>query len=67
MKPLSIIAMTPEQVIRGLNRKPSLAKLLDEGAQFLTGGERLNPQVQLYPLGTARALAHVLRQTGETS
>lgn len=62
-----IIAMTPEQVIRGLNRRPSLARLLDEGAQLLTGGERLNPQVRLYPLGTARALAHVLRQTREKS
>jgi 8-oxo-dGTP pyrophosphatase MutT (NUDIX family) len=58
---LAVIALTEEQVIQGLDRKPRLADLLDEGACLVAGGEALDPQVRLYPLGTARALAHVLR------
>ena len=54
-----VIALTKEQVIRGLQRKPTLAELLGEGAQFIAGGEDMDPQVRLYPLGTARALARL--------
>lgn len=59
---LAIIALTPEQVIRGLEHKPSLAEVLEGGAQILAGAEPLDDQVRLYPLGTASALAHILRQ-----
>jgi hypothetical protein len=52
-----VIALTKAQVIQGLERKPSLAELLGEGAQLMAGGEDVDPQVRLYPLGTARALA----------
>jgi ADP-ribose pyrophosphatase YjhB (NUDIX family) len=58
---LAVIALTEEQVLRGPARKPTLAELLEEGARLVAGGERLSPQTRLYPLGTARALAEVLR------
>jgi 8-oxo-dGTP pyrophosphatase MutT (NUDIX family) len=56
-----VIALTERQVIRGLEGKPTLAELLDEGAWLVAGEEHVDFQVRLYPLGTARALAHVLR------
>ena len=56
-----VIALTAEQVIRGPERKPTLAELTDEGALAVAGGETVNRQVRLYPIGTATALAHVLR------
>jgi 8-oxo-dGTP pyrophosphatase MutT (NUDIX family) len=55
-----VIALTAEQVIRGPERKPTLAELIDEGARVVAGGETVNRQIRLYPIGTARALAHVL-------
>ena len=54
-----VIALTKEQVIQGLERKPTLAELLGEGALLIAGGEDVDPQVRLYPLGTARALAQL--------
>ena len=54
--------MTAEQVLRGPERKPALAELIAEGARIVAGGEALDPQTRLYPLGTTRALARVLRQ-----
>ena len=54
-----VIALTKEQVIQGLGRKPTLAELLDEGALLIAGGEDVDPQLRLYPLGTARALAQL--------
>jgi len=54
-----VIALTKEQVIQGLERKPSLGELLGEGAKLIAGGEDVDPQVRLYPLGTARALAQL--------
>ena len=58
----AVIALTKEQVVRGLERKPTLAELLKEGALLLAGGEQVDRQVRLYPLGTAAALAHILGQ-----
>ena len=58
---IGIIALTPEQVIRGPERKPTLAELTAQGARIVAGGETVDRQVRLYPLGTAVALAHVLR------
>ncbi len=60
-----VIALTEEQVAQGLERKHLLAELLDEGASLIAGEERIDSQVRLYPLGTARALAHLLRQVGK--
>lgn len=58
---LAVIALTREQVIRGLERKPTLAELLDAGARIVTGATPVDSHTRLYPLGTACALAHVLR------
>lgn len=60
---LAIIALTQEQVIQGAERKPTLARLLDEGAWIVASARPIDRQTRLYPLGTARALAHVLRHT----
>jgi len=61
-----VIALTTEQVIRGPERQPTLAELIDEGALVVAGGETLNRQVRLYPIGTAMALAHVLRHATDS-
>jgi len=55
-----VIALSTEQVIRSLDNKPELAELLDSGASLIAGGEHLDRRLRLYPLGTARALAHIL-------
>ena len=60
-----VIALTEAQVAQGLERKPLLAALLAEGAALVAGKENVDCQVRLYPLGTARALAHLLRQVGK--
>jgi 8-oxo-dGTP pyrophosphatase MutT (NUDIX family) len=60
---LAVIALTREQVVRGPERKPTLAALLDEGARIVASAEPVDSQIRLYPLGTARALAYVLRHT----
>jgi 8-oxo-dGTP pyrophosphatase MutT (NUDIX family) len=57
----AVIALTREQVIRGPERKPTLADLLNEGAQIVAQARPLDGRLRLYPLGTAAALAHVLR------
>ena len=56
-----VIALTAEQVMKGAERRPTLDELLDEGALLVAGGEGVRRQVRLYPLGTAMALAWVLR------
>jgi 8-oxo-dGTP pyrophosphatase MutT (NUDIX family) len=55
-----VIALTTEQVIQSLDNKPTLAELLDDGALLVAGGEHFDRRIRLYPLGTARALAHIL-------
>jgi 8-oxo-dGTP pyrophosphatase MutT (NUDIX family) len=65
---LGVIALTAEQVVRGPERKPTLGELIAEGARIVAGGETVDRQVRLYPLGTAMALAHVLRDaSGQSS
>jgi hypothetical protein len=56
-----IIALTREQVIQGLECKPTVADLISKGASLTAGEKHINPQLRLYPLGTARALAQILR------
>jgi 8-oxo-dGTP pyrophosphatase MutT (NUDIX family) len=58
---LAVIALTRDQVILGPERKPTLAQLLDEGARIVADAMPVDGQTLLYPLGTARALAYVLR------
>ena len=57
---LGVVALTAEQVIRGLERKPTLEDLISEGASIVAGCDDVNRLTRLYPLGTARALARVL-------
>jgi ADP-ribose pyrophosphatase YjhB (NUDIX family) len=58
---LAIIALTHEQIIGGLQRRPTLAELLGEGARIVAWVEPVERHIRLYPLSTARALAYVLR------
>lgn len=58
---MAVIALTREQVIRSLERRPTLAELLTEGARIVASVGPVDGQVRLYPLGTAKALAHILR------
>lgn len=61
---LGVIALTAEQVIRGPERKPTLADLVAEGCSMVAGGERVDRGIRLYPIGTAMALARVLHHEG---
>ena len=60
-----VIALRREQIIKSLERKPTLAELLSEGAKIVIGGKGVSHQVRFYPIGAARALAHVFRQISE--
>ena len=62
---LAVIALTREQVILGPERKPTLADLLDEGARIVARAGPIDNHLRLYPLGTARVLAHLLRHVQE--
>jgi 8-oxo-dGTP pyrophosphatase MutT (NUDIX family) len=56
----AVLALTREQVLRGPTRRPTLARLLAEGAAVLAWAEPPDEATRLYPLGTAAALALVL-------
>jgi len=58
-----VIALTAEQVVRGLEGPVSLGELLASGAAWIAG-QMPEPALRLYPLGTARALGQVLRSWG---
>lgn len=58
---MAVIALTRDQVVRGPERRPTLAELLGEGARLVASVGSLDRQTRLHPLGTARALAHILR------
>ena len=57
-----IISLSPEQVIEGPQRKPSIAKLISEGAEIVSLAKPVDMNTRVYPIGTASALAAVLRQ-----
>jgi ribosomal protein S18 acetylase RimI-like enzyme/8-oxo-dGTP pyrophosphatase MutT (NUDIX family) len=59
----AVLALTPAQVKQGIERRPTLAELLVEGAEVLAVACPMDPQVKLYPLGTAEALARILAET----
>lgn len=61
---LGVIALTAEQVIRGPERRPTLADLVAEGSSVVAGGEMVDRDVRLYPIGTAMALARILHHEG---
>lgn len=57
-----VIALTREQVIQGPNRKPSISQLINEGAEIVSLAKPVDMNTRVYPIGTASALAAVLRQ-----
>lgn len=57
----AVIALTPGQVVRGLCRRPTLSELISEGAGVIASAEEIGADVRLYPIGSAQALAYVLR------
>ena len=57
----AVIAITADQLIRSLDAKPTLAQLLDTGAEIVAEAERVSRETRLYPIGTAFALATVLQ------
>jgi len=59
-----IVGLTEMQVVRGPDRRPRLAELLEEGACLVAGEEHVDPRVRLYPIGTASALARILPLLG---
>ena len=61
-----VIALTAAQVIRGEQRRTTLATLLAEGASVIAGGESVGRHIRLYPIGTAKALALVLRASANS-
>jgi len=60
-----VIALTSDQVIRGPERSPTLARLIEEGGSLVAGGETVSQEVRVHPLGTAAALARILRREQE--
>ena len=59
----AVIALKPEQVVNGLSHRPTLRELIREGARIFASAQALNDDVRLYPIGSAVALASVLRYT----
>ena len=62
-----IVGLTERQVMLGPDRRPRLAELLEEGACLVAGEEHVKPDVRLYPIGTADALARILPHLGPPS
>jgi hypothetical protein len=58
-RPKTTTPLTIKQVRRGIERKPTLAELLDEGASIVAGCKDVERHTRLYPIGTAMALAHI--------
>ena len=56
-----IIALSSKQVIEGPQRKPSIAELISEGAGIVSLAKPVDLNTLIYPIGTASALATVLR------
>lgn len=60
-----VIGLTREQVIRSLEKKSTIAELVDEGALLITSDNSLNSDLQLYPIGSAKALALIFKDHKE--
>ena len=55
----ALIGLKKEQVVLGINRKPSLRELLNEGALIIEGDDKLDLHTRIYPIGTPLALARI--------
>ena len=60
-----LIALKTWQVISGVDCRPTLGELLEEGAELPLDPLNIDRETILYPLGTAAAMADILRQPGE--
>ena len=60
----AVIALTPSQVVSGLCNKTSLKELEREGASVLGPSASIPEDIRLYPVGSAVAIAQVLRHAG---
>ncbi|MGB3712972.1 MAG: NUDIX hydrolase [Candidatus Promineifilaceae bacterium] len=56
-----VLALTISQVVKGLDRCATLGQLLEEDAAMVLEPDEIDRQTHLYPLGTAVALARVLK------
>ena len=56
----ALLALTPEQVVAGLTRKPSISQLLADGAALVAPAEEMSEDLRCYPVGTAVALGSIL-------
>ena len=59
----AVIALTREQVALGPQRKPAISELISEGAEIVSLAKPVDMNTRVYPVGTAAALAAILRQT----
>ena len=57
-----VLALTIDQVVHSLERKPTLGELLEEGAIMLADIGQVDKRVQLYPIGTDRALSRLFKR-----
>jgi hypothetical protein len=57
-----VIALTKPQIAHGVKQKPTLSQLLAEGARIIAEIEPIDPEVRLYPVGTAKALGLIMAQ-----
>ena len=62
-----IIALSSKQVIEGPQRKPSIAEIISEGAEIVSLAKPVDLDTLIYPIGTASALAAILRQATRIS
>ena len=59
----AVLALTPTQVVWGPETRPTLRELIDNGALVMTTVTGLDVDTCVFPIGSAQALAHVLRHT----
>ncbi|MFW6026574.1 MAG: NUDIX domain-containing protein [Candidatus Woesearchaeota archaeon] len=57
---VGLVGLTEEQIIKNINRKPTLEELIEEGA-ITTGNIEDNiKNTIMYPIGTAKAIENIL-------
>ena len=63
---IGLIGLTDKQIIKSLNRKPTIQKLIEEGALIIGNKENINLNNIVYPIGTAKAIADILSKLKKT-
>jgi len=57
-----LLGLTDNQVIKSIDREPTIQKLIDEGALIIGNTEDINLKNRVYPIGTAKAIAVILNK-----